>query len=506
MRYNARFAALLLIAATVLLLSTSLFITQTAISDTDPSTYVIVPILMLPLLVLFSMKSKPVPNVDKRSAFVGIAAFAAFIALTLVLRVYFTFFFISFRVDMLLMPLALAASICLLFGISNISKFRVALVYSLLASPMVLYPILVQAGAFTQANSALVYSVIRLFISGVSYTAPITISANGYSIGIGQACVSIGTFIALALFLVPVAYLYNGTVKRRALWAASGVALLFVLNLARMLGISLVWLGYGPNTTAALIHTFIGVLLFYIDIVVMIMIAGFFGLAIEKLSRSRRKPRAEHVSPWPAAAAFAFCAVYVLITLNYSSAFLISPMAFQNSQPFNYSNPLVSGGIQSLINRGNFTSLAVATPNGTSVFITLTNASISSIEPVLLFVTVPNSNVVSGLQSHNIVLGEMRFFNTKGAEEQAIDLISNGTEFLVYNTNLELAVSNSSEMPTGVYLIIPAAELPGSNASCGSYDPLYSWLYNLPTRSGYNQTVRQNLLDAQCFSYNLFWK
>ncbi|MDE1854769.1 MAG: archaeosortase/exosortase family protein [Candidatus Micrarchaeota archaeon] len=506
MRYNRNIAAVLLVVATIILLSSSLFITSASVSDTDPSTYVVVPLLMLPLFLLFSLKSKPEPAVDKRSALIGAVGLMLFIVLAIALRLYFTLFFISFRIDMLLMPLALASLISLLFGAANIQKFRGALVYSLLASPIVLYPLLTQFNAFTQANSYIVYSFLKPLVGAVQYAAPITISANGYSIAIGQACVSIGTFIALALFLIPVAYFYDGTIKKKVLWTASGIALLLVLNIARMLGISAVWLSYGPNATALLIHNFIGIVLFYAVIVVLILATKYYGLTIERRGREKRKQSHMQAAQWPIVAAFVFSLLYLAVTLNYSSALIVSPLLLQHTAQFNYSNHQAQGAIGNLISNAHFTFVAISSPNGTSTFITLTNNTINAAHPILVFLSSPNSNVLSGISANNTILGEMHFFNTKGAGEQVLDIISNNTEFLVYDTNLELSLSNSSEMAAGAYVIIPKQDLPrNTSPSCDSYDPLYSWIYSLPVKTSYNQTVRGNILDAQCFSYSLLW-
>ncbi len=247
MRYDGKLGILVFLIATVVLLSTSLFITPLAVSDADPSTYVIVPMLMLPLFVLFSLKAGADPDVGRRDVAIGSAMFAAFILLTLFLRFYFSFLFLSFRMDLLVLPLALAALAVLLFGTRNLGKFRGVILYALFASPPVLFLLLESYNAFTSINSVIVYGLLRPFVAGVKYVAPITISANGYNIGIGQACVSIGIFIALALFLVPVAYLYDGKDSKKAAWVASGVALLFAFNIFRMLFVSYEWLAYGPS-------------------------------------------------------------------------------------------------------------------------------------------------------------------------------------------------------------------------------------------------------------------
>jgi exosortase/archaeosortase family protein len=504
MRYDRKVAAVLLLLAIILILATSLFITPTTISDTDPSTYAIVPVLMLPLFILFSMKGRPEPKVTGKDVALGIALFAAFILLTLALRLYFTLFFVSFRLDMLLMPLAIISLVTLLFGAQNVSKFRGAIIYSLLASPAVLYPILIQFNAFTQLNTMLVYWLIKPFISGVQYLAPMTIEANQHIIAIGQACVSIGIFVALALFLIPVAYFYDGKVKKKALWVASGVALLFLLNFLRMLGISLVWLGYGPNATALLIHGFIGTLMFYIIIIVMLLVSRFYSLGMSRPKQASKKAKAARLSPLPAFAAIAMSLIYLLVTLNYSTSLVISPLSLGNRFQFNYSNTQISSALQQLVSRANFTDFVIASANGSSALFTLTNKTISGVQPIYIYFSAPTNNTIAGIEQQNKLLADMQFFNRNGTREEVYLVSSNNTNFIVYDTNLPIQLASMSTATAGVLLVMEASELPHVY-SCSNYDTFYSGLLDLPKLSSYNQSARQTMLAAECFSDKLVW-
>jgi exosortase/archaeosortase family protein len=460
---------------------------------------------MLPLFILFSLKTHPEPKVGRRDIAIGICLLVIFLVLFVALRFEFGVFFASFRVDMLLLPLAIAALVCILFGSQNVRKFKGALFYTLLASPALLYLLLVQSNSFIQFNSVLVYDLIKPFISTANYLSPITISANGQTIAIGQACVSLGIFIGLALFLIPVAYFYEGAAKKKAMWVASGVLLLFILNLARMFGISFVWLAYGPNTTALYVHQFIGVLLFYIVIIAMILTSSFYGLGIAKKKRTKKR-RAQKLSLplWAVIAVAAFCALYICLTLNYSTSLAISPLALNNRIQFNFSNAQISAQIKSTISKNNFTSFLIATQNGTSVLFTLVNGTINGTEPLLLFYSTPSSNVLPGIESQNKLIGRMAFLNRNGIREETFDLFSNNTEFSVYYTDYPFELSNASTSFAGVYLVIPTALLPHIY-SCNSYDTLYSALLGIVTPSNYNQTTRQNLLAAECLSDKIVW-
>lgn len=395
MRYNVNRAIALLLACTIVLLVTSAFITSASIIDTDPSTYAVVPILMLPLFIFFSLKSRPEPSVDKKDIVIGAAAFLSFLILSVMLRIYFSFLFVGFRLDMLLMPLALFGLVCLTFGRRSIHKFRGAVMYSLLASPAVLYPIITQSSAFTQFNTVFVYDIVKLFISSAQYIAPITIFANGYNIGIGETCVSIGIFVALALFLIPIAYFYNGKTKDKILWTASGVVILLLLNLIRMLGITFAWFAYGPNSTTLLVHSIIGVLLFYIIIVAMILVAGRYGLSIEKPSKKRTVRRVSKIDAATVVVAILFSFIYLGLTLNYSSALHISPLILGDRMLFNYSNTQTTGTLGGLLHSDNLTYVVLGSQNGTYAIFTITNKTITTNSSLTLFAEVPSSQVLA---------------------------------------------------------------------------------------------------------------
>lgn len=485
----------------MILLATSVYITPTTISDADPSTYVIVPILMMPLLLLFIFKKDIEPRVNKRDGVIGALAFTFFIIITVLLRVYFSIYFVSFRVDMLLIPLGIISLVLLLFGSNNISRFKSVMLYSLLASPAVMFPILKAANGFTNLNTVLVYGILKLFIPGMQYVAPFTISANGYSVGIGNACVSIGIFIALALFLIPVAYFYNGQDKKKIYWVSSGLILLLVLNLVRMLGISFVWLSYGPNSTALFVHTFIGVVLFYFIIVLMILITGLYGLKAGP-SKKRNKKIAEKrvdIDNKYVLAAFAFSLIYLYLTINYSTSLKVSPISLTQNVLFDFRNAQVSSAVQDMVDRGNFSSFMITPSTGSYASFSLTNNTFNSTNPVMFLVMAPNLNMTRSISQNNIVLGSIEFFNNKGSTEQVYDVVSNNEELIVYNTNLPLVLENTSSVIISVYMVIPVDVMPNVT-SCSAYDSVYSGIINVINPANYNQTVRRKIISGECIA------
>ncbi len=94
---------------------------------------------------------------------------------------------------------------------------------------------------------------------------------------------------------------------------ASGLVLLFVLNLLRMTLIAGLWIVSGPTAALSTIHLFAGILLFYLAIIVMMLVAGKFGLGLKPATK--KKPARVQYSTLGIALAFAFAVVYLLLTL-----------------------------------------------------------------------------------------------------------------------------------------------------------------------------------------------
>jgi exosortase/archaeosortase family protein len=126
----------------------------------------------------------------------------------------------------------------------------------------------------------------------VSKAGVTILSGTGASIAISTTCVSIGTFIALFMFLLPLAYLYDGRLGRKALWLVSGIILILLLNVLRMMLVVLIWVHYGIGSAANTFHTFAGQLLFYLAIIIMVLVSERYGLELKRLGNGVAKDMA----------------------------------------------------------------------------------------------------------------------------------------------------------------------------------------------------------------------
>ena len=257
--------------------------TSTLISDSNPAAYVIVVMLMIFLVLGFSLKERIKPDTRREGILAGIAVFAVYLAALSYLRGALSFLFWSFRIDALLFPLVLLSFILIIFGAEGVKKLKFPIIYSAFASPLIFYPLIKLNGAFVNINASAVYGIMRLAGIAVQKSGIVLTTPSSYSISIAATCAALGIFIALLLFLIPMAYLYDGPKARKITWIAAGMAMMFVLNIARMLSISIIWVYYGLSTALGIYHIFIGQILFYAVIIIAFFAAGRFGLAIKRV-------------------------------------------------------------------------------------------------------------------------------------------------------------------------------------------------------------------------------
>ncbi len=492
---NGRLGVLLLAVLIVVALSISLYSTQFSINDTDPTTYVIIPMLMLPVFALFFMKDKIVPKVGRKDITIALLLFAALVVATAYLRVLLSYSFTAYRIDMLLFPVLIASFIALIFGIGNIKRFLPLMIYSIFASPLLLMPIIMANGAFAAANTQIVYHMLSIFIPNATYSAPITIIANNYRIGIGESCVGVGLLIAIVLLLIPVAYLYRGTVKRKILWILSGLGLLFLLNILRMSSIAVLWITSGPTSALSLFHSVAGILLFYAVVVIIILVSSLYGIGIAP--KSRRTERTHGRSTYGRSGivlAVLVLIVYILLNAQFSNAAYVSP----------YLNAVQQGqhaGILGLeAGLSNTTYLYGSIINSTNNSFTMKlysryNTSITSNTPILLHGIYTGSDILPEFSGSNVV-DELSFIDGNGIRQDSYYVISNNTPFIYFETSMPYYY-NSSYQEVTFYAIVPASSIGSWECNAG-YDYAYSAIFNDLNGRFYNATVEKDITAGEC--------
>ncbi|MDE1851727.1 MAG: exosortase/archaeosortase family protein [Candidatus Micrarchaeota archaeon] len=495
MGYSKNHAIILLAILVAVLVSTSLFITPLTISDSDPSTYIIVPIIMLPLFALLMHKNRLEIRITRTDIAAGAAVFMLFAAVTVYLRMVLQYLFLSYRIDMLLFPLAIMSVVILLFGIRNANRFKALIIYPLLASPLVLMPVLRLNSEFAITSTVAIASVARLFFHGLSYIAPITISANGYSIGIGESCIGIGILISTILFMLPLAYYYDGKLHRKMLWVLSGFALMLAFNMVRMLAITLAWFYYGPNNATIAVHIFAGVILFYIAIALMILLARRYGLSMPRHERSRRTSKLGMYKAGAIVAAI-LCLFYLFLTVNYSSAHP-QPSQSLSSMQLNITNSSAMDFLGPLIRISNATEVFLVNANDTAASVGISNASIPSTNPIVVILLHSRLNITVGSNGTNTTTRSYNFMSANGTIDSLYYILYNGTDYFIYHSTKPFMEPDGSYVTANMYAIVPANITDLTyNRGC-SYYRIYSAMIS-PQALLYPRSLTAKLSDGYC--------
>jgi len=115
---------------------------------------------------------------------------------------------------------------------------------------------------------------------------------------------------------------------------------MLLLNLFRMSFISLVWAYYGISSALGVFHEFAGQLLFYAVIIVMILLAGRYGMNISRIKHDKStkdktdKKSLDRRLLVPAVLAIAFGVIGFILSSQYSSA-VYAPALFFNGSSAN---------------------------------------------------------------------------------------------------------------------------------------------------------------------------
>ena len=163
MRFNNRFFGIIVaLAALILAYYNSLSISSFVISDSDPYTYGIVVMLMGLVFLFLGVRDKhlePSPTAVWMGA--GSALVVAYALLLAYARVALSFWFISYRMDVLLIPVFLAGIVLGVFGPRGLLRLKYQIAYLFFASGVVLSPLIALNASFTGLNAGLVYASIK---------------------------------------------------------------------------------------------------------------------------------------------------------------------------------------------------------------------------------------------------------------------------------------------------------------------------------------------------------
>lgn len=306
--------------------------TNLNIQDTNPTSYIIVVMLMIFLFLIFSLKEDLEFKFNLKNIVFGSFVFFSYILIISYLRIIGSFRFYIYRFDALLLPLFLSSLIIIIFGIGGFKKLKAVIIYALFASPLILMPLISFDSLFTLINAQIIYHILRLIQIPVSNSGLVISSLfNPTIIGItiSKTCTDIGAFLALLMFLIPISYLFNGKLKNKLIWIVSGIILLFIFNIIRMFAIALIWFYYGITKALILFHMSAGPILFYIIIIVLILFSYKFKLYIPKVNLKHFKIKYNNYLLIP---------IILILIFGFFNLFFLSNHITQKISPTQFTN------------------------------------------------------------------------------------------------------------------------------------------------------------------------
>jgi exosortase len=230
------------------------------------------------------------------------------------------------RVDLLTLPLFVAGLIALLFGVRRLWSLKGPIGFLLLAWPVPYTLFLASAaGQFTEITARIVgllTNVVPVARPGRSDDTLFFVSSgiNQFSVSIGSACAGMNGFIGFLLMGTALLFVVRGTVLRRVAWLVIGLALVFALNVLRIMAILVVGATLGQEAAFDVLHPFAGMVIFTIGVLIMVALVPRFGLRFVGAADLPAQREATSANPVRRIRPALFVAVGVSVLLAVSNA------------------------------------------------------------------------------------------------------------------------------------------------------------------------------------------
>jgi exosortase/archaeosortase family protein len=260
--------------------------------DTPLADLVLVPPIGAALLVAASRRHRYVAFLRLGRFDLVLAGLFAAAALVLVAAgpALWSKYFWAMRIDLLTLPLFTAAAIVLLFGARALVPLAFPIGFLLLAWPLP-YLALLERGlsAFTHATAWAVERTTSLtqvatVVDGSAGSRYIVDhGGDQIVVSVASACSGVNALIGFGVVGVAALWLVRGRVVRRLVWLLAGGALVWSLNVVRILGVFLVARLYGEHAAFDLLHPVAGIVALNLAFVLLVWLLPLFGLERRRL-------------------------------------------------------------------------------------------------------------------------------------------------------------------------------------------------------------------------------
>jgi len=188
------------------------------------------------------------------------------------------------RVDLLTLPIFVSGLIALLFGVRRVWALKGPIAFLLLAWPI---PFTLLLGGtldqFTEVTARLVGVITQVLpVAHASQADPtmfiIGSGRQAFAVSIGSACAGMNSFVGFLLIGTAMLYAVRGALVRRVVWLALGLAIVFGLNVIRIIAILATGATLGEQAALEILHPVAGLIAFNVGVLLMIALVPRFGL------------------------------------------------------------------------------------------------------------------------------------------------------------------------------------------------------------------------------------
>jgi exosortase/archaeosortase family protein len=249
----------------------------------------LVPIMALGLALLRARPPADEPTIHDRQVdvIVAIPLLAAAVLIVTALPARLSSLFWVWRVDLLSLPFFVAAVVTLVFGVRALWRLRVAIAFLLLAWPLPYTAFLSRwLDGFTGVTISALTTSLKHWHVGTPASGSdgslfsITHAGKPFVLSVASSCSGVNGVVGFLLVGVAFTSLVRGRRLLKLLWLASGIGLIWALNVVRLLIIFWAGTTWGERVAIDGLHPVIGLVLFCAGIVVMALTMPLFRLTV----------------------------------------------------------------------------------------------------------------------------------------------------------------------------------------------------------------------------------
>ncbi|MFN8052145.1 MAG: exosortase/archaeosortase family protein [Acidimicrobiales bacterium] len=260
-----------------------------ALSVDSPLAYLgLIPFIAVGICWYTARPAAGEPEVHDRylDRIIGVPLVIAPVLVLLILPTQLSTYFWVWRIDLLTLPLFAAGCVALILGSRTLIRMRLGILWLFAAWP-VPYQFALQHGlepftGFTvkalRSTSGILGSAT--FVPGGDGAFSVDGPGRPFTVVVASACSGANSLVGFLIVASATAMLSRGTRRAKLTWVGVGSALVWMVNVVRVLVIFAVGDIWGERTAIDVFHPYIGLVFFSIAVTTMMLLAPRFGVRL----------------------------------------------------------------------------------------------------------------------------------------------------------------------------------------------------------------------------------